>query len=173
MGNANLTFEETYTLLTEIEACLNSRPLVQTSSDPSNFEFISPGHFLVHDFLTQLPVPNYTNLKINTLSRWQLIQHLQQQFWKIWSRDYLSSLQVRNKWQKREPNIIKDRLVLVKEDNVPPLSWALARFKDVITGPDGLVRTATIVTSKGTTLQRPIQKLCPLPIGDCESDSEC
>ncbi|GFY09045.1 integrase catalytic domain-containing protein [Trichonephila clavipes] len=42
--NSNLTLEEFITLLAEIEAVINSRPLTPLSS---NFETLSPGHFLI------------------------------------------------------------------------------------------------------------------------------
>jgi hypothetical protein len=68
------TYEELYTLLTEIEACLNSRPLCSLSSDPHGSTYLSPGHFLICQPLTQLPSADYTNVKTNRLSRWQIFQ---------------------------------------------------------------------------------------------------
>jgi hypothetical protein len=75
-----VTYEELYTLLTEIEACLNFRPLCALSNDPHGFTYLSPGHFLIGQPLTQLPCTDYTDVKINRLSRWQLFQQQLQQF---------------------------------------------------------------------------------------------
>ena len=40
IGDSTLTFEEFYTLLKQIEACLNSRPLVPLSHDLSDQNFL-------------------------------------------------------------------------------------------------------------------------------------
>jgi hypothetical protein len=65
-----VTYEELSTLLAEIGACLNSRPLYALSSDPFNPKYLSLGHFLIGEPLTQLPSADYTNIKCNRLSRW-------------------------------------------------------------------------------------------------------
>nr|XP_012152397.1 PREDICTED: uncharacterized protein LOC105664067 [Megachile rotundata] len=46
IGDQRLTFEELYTLLTQVESCLNSRPLSPMSSDPTDFGPLTPGHVL-------------------------------------------------------------------------------------------------------------------------------
>src|SRR5687768_5630181 len=46
LGNALLTYEELSTVLSKIEACLNSRPLCAMSEDPNDFEALTAGHFL-------------------------------------------------------------------------------------------------------------------------------
>jgi len=52
-------------------------------------------------------------------------------------------------------------LVLVKEDNLPPLVWKKAVIIDMNSGRDGLVRVVTIRTATGT-FRRPIAKVCVL-----------
>lgn len=53
-------------------------------------------------------------------------------------------------------------LVLVKEDNTPPLHWILGRVTNVMPGRDDRVRIADIQTRDGVGT-RPITKLAPLP----------
>jgi hypothetical protein len=53
-------------------------------------------------------------------------------------------------------------LVLVKEDNLPPLVWKKAVISDIHAGRDGLIRVVTLRTAKGT-FRRPITKICLLP----------
>ena len=99
-----LTYEELYTLLTEIEAYLNSRPLCALSSDPFNPTCLSSGHFLIGEPLTYLLSIDYTNVKCNSRSRWETYQQLQE-FWKRWSSDYLQGLQQRQRWHRIFPNL--------------------------------------------------------------------
>jgi hypothetical protein len=82
VGETVLTYDELYTLLTRIEACLNSRPLVPMSNDPNDLTAITPGHFLIGEALTAPLEPDLIELKINRLSRHQLLERLRQHFWK-------------------------------------------------------------------------------------------
>lgn len=66
IGQTNLNYEELTTLLTRIEAILNSRPLVQADSD--DIPYISYGHFLVGRPLNALPEVDVTHLKSSTLT---------------------------------------------------------------------------------------------------------
>jgi len=75
------TYEEFGTLLVEIEACLNSRPLCALPNDPHT-SYLSPGHFLIGEPLTQLPTIDYSNIKMSRLSRWQTYQQQLQNYWK-------------------------------------------------------------------------------------------
>lgn len=74
IGETLLTFEETTTLLSQIEAILNSRPLEPLSDDPDDVSALTPGHFLIGSALTTIPEPCLTDLAISRLSRWQFIQ---------------------------------------------------------------------------------------------------
>ncbi|XP_033222745.1 uncharacterized protein LOC117176601 [Belonocnema kinseyi] len=55
IGDSTLTFEEMTTLLTQIEACLNSRPLIAQSDDPTYISALTPGHFLIGGPLHAVP----------------------------------------------------------------------------------------------------------------------
>lgn len=162
IGDHTLTFEEITTLLYQIEQCLNSRPLCPITSDPTDLNVLTPGHFLVGDSLLSPPSnPNEFD-SLNVLTRWQHVQRMLHHFWKRWQHEYLARLQQRPKWQSQNQNIKKDDLVLVIEDNLPPSRWVLGRILETHQGSDNLVRVVTI-KCKNTTLKRPITKIALLP----------
>lgn len=161
--NQTLTFEEMSTLLAQIEATLNSRPLCPMTSDPDDISSLTPSHFLLGGLPGHPPEDSLLSVPENRLNRWQRIQKLNQDFWHRWKKDYLNRLQTRPKWLQTRPNIEKDALVLIKDDNLPPTKWMLARVKETHEGQDGLTRVVTVRT-KNSTLVRPITKICVLPI---------
>jgi hypothetical protein len=161
-GNGKLTFEEFCTLLCQIEAVLNSRPICPLSNKPDNLQVLIPGHFLIGTSLLALPDHNVIDLPSNRLSRWSHVQQMVQRLWRCWSNGYLHQLQQRNKWKEIQPNVMIGDLVLVKEDDLPPLVWKKAVISDIHAGRDGLIRVVTLRTAKGT-FKRPITKICLLP----------
>jgi len=163
IGDTVLNYEEFSTLLTQIESCLNSRPLTQMSTDPSDLTALTPGHFLVGGILQSLPDADLTTEKMNRLTRFQLIQQLRQHFWNRWSTEFLSRLQQRPKWMDVKKDVSIGDLVVVKDDRFGPSKWPLARIIAVHPGADGHVRTVTLKTQDGEK-DRPIVKICLLPV---------
>jgi hypothetical protein len=123
VGTTSLNFEEFYTVLSQIEACLNPRPTTVLSSDPNDLQPLTPGHFLIGRPLNSIPEPNLLEVKPNLLMRWQLVQRLVQPFWMRWSSEYLSRLQQRSKWWAARTNIQVVDVVLVKDEHLPPMRW--------------------------------------------------
>ncbi|XP_065092638.1 uncharacterized protein LOC135713451 [Ochlerotatus camptorhynchus] len=155
-----LLHDEMQTVIVQVEAILNSRPLTPISNDPTDFEALTPGHFLVQRPLTAVPEPDLSHIPENRLSLWQKSQDFVQQ---IWSSQYLSDLHNRTKWTRRRNNISGDTMVLVKEDNLPPMKWKLGRVVEVHAGSDGNIRVVTVRTKDGL-FRRAISMICVLPI---------
>lgn len=163
LGNAILSFEEFATVLAQIEACLNSRPLHPLSTDPNDPNALTPSHFLIGENITAVPDSNYLEVNENRLSRFQRLQKLLQHFWQRWSQEYLAELQTRTKWKQRHNELLQPGiLVLIKEENAPPLKWLLGRIIEVHKGEDGVVRVVTLKTAHGL-FKRPASKLCVIP----------
>ncbi|KAJ8928095.1 hypothetical protein NQ314_019375 [Rhamnusium bicolor] len=114
------------------------------------------------DSLSAYPEKELLDVPDNRLSIWQKCVKIQQTFWKRWSVEYLNRLQNKPKWLSPSKNLIVNQVVLLKEDNTPPLRWPLARIVEIIPGADGKVRVVKLRTKDGI-FTRPIAKICPLP----------
>lgn len=90
MSQTPLHYEDFVTVLYQVEACLNSRPLFPFSSDPNDPQPLTPAHFLVGERLTVLPEHDYTELNENRLTKFQRLQKMTQNFWKRWSKEFIS-----------------------------------------------------------------------------------
>ncbi|XP_055844957.1 uncharacterized protein LOC129911250 [Episyrphus balteatus] len=161
IGASILTFEEMYTVLTQIEAILNSRPLCVISDNDLNP--LTPAHFLIGEPFTAVPEPTTLSTPLNRLSHWNHLQNMVQGFWKRWHVEYITTLQERSKWKTATPNLKPGDLVIIKEPNLPPTKWLLGKIEAATQGTDGRVRVATVKTNSGTFV-RPITKLALLPI---------
>ena len=94
VGPQKLTFEEMMTVLSQIEACLNSRPLTcATSHSEDGVDVLTPGHFLIGRPLCSLPSHDFSDENLALLKRWTLCQSLAQHWWQRWSSEYLQQLQ--------------------------------------------------------------------------------
>ncbi|XP_033361815.1 uncharacterized protein LOC117240067 [Bombus vosnesenskii] len=147
VGNELLTFEQFNTLVIEIEAVLNSRPLTPISTDPKDLLVLTPGHFLIGESLMSVRERDFRDTPSNRLSRWQHIQKLKQHFWKRWHKEYLNQFNNRSKWTKGGHNIQEGTIALLREDNVPSMHWPLGRVVKVHPGTDDIIRTVTVQTS--------------------------
>ncbi|XP_045541437.1 uncharacterized protein LOC123722922 [Papilio machaon] len=163
MSNSTLTFEEITTLLAQIEACLNSRPMSQLPTYPDDPFPLTPGHFLVGGPLVVVPDRDYKDFNITSLKRWQLTQRMLQEFWRKWSDEYLAQLQHRYKWkdQVAEPKI--GDVVLLREVDLPPAKWLFGVIIEKHAGLDNLTRVVS-VRCKGSIIKRPLSKLVVLPV---------
>jgi hypothetical protein len=166
IGQTSLTYEEMYTLLTGIEACLNSRPLCPLTEDPSDLNVLTPGHFLIGTAMTSPLEHQIVDVPQNRLTRWQHLEQMRQHFWNRWSKEYVGQLQERPKWQKGNSSAaIKEGDLVVLKEATPPLTWKLGRVTAVHPGADDIIRVATVKTDSGTT-KRAVRNLCVLPIDD-------
>ncbi|GBM62415.1 hypothetical protein AVEN_56053-1, partial [Araneus ventricosus] len=153
-----LNFEEMTTLLCQIEACINSRPLTPLSSDPSDISALTPGHFLIGSSLLDLPEPTNAQPKLPLSVRWQTIQDQRKQFWSRWSREYLHHLQHRPKWASPKRDLQVDDLVLVQDPVSSPLHWILGRIVKTFPGQDARTRVVAVRTRDGE-ITRSISKI--------------
>ncbi|KAK2577592.1 hypothetical protein KPH14_000909 [Odynerus spinipes] len=80
IGETRLTYEELYTILVQVESCMNSRPLCPISSGPMDLTPLTPGHFLIGDQMTALPHRELLEVPTNRLTRYEHLQYMFQHF---------------------------------------------------------------------------------------------
>lgn len=161
VSTASLTHEEFETVIIEIEAILNSRPLTPTSSDPNDLAALTPGHFLIGEPLTAQVDSRAVQSNNSLATRWKLVSQLKHEFWRRWSSEYLHQLQEKQKWKSSCENVKEGQMVVIKDDNLPVMSWPLGRILQTHEGNDGKVRVADVQTISGVK-RRPIHRLAPL-----------
>lgn len=163
ISDAKLNYEEFLTVVNLIEAIINSRPLTPLSTDVDDLAILTPGHFLIGRPITSIVEPSLISIPENRLTAWQRITKVNQLIWKSWSRDYLSHLQQRHKWQFEKANIKKGDLVLLKDDQAATGNWHRGIILEGFPGTDGKIRVIKIKTQTGI-YKRPISKVALLPM---------
>lgn len=165
IGPEKYTYEAMSTLLAEVEACMNSRPICAMADDPDDLTALTPAHFLIGEPL-KLPLPlRHEHPPKMAVGLYKQLQARINSFWEKWSTDYLSSLINRPKWKTEQENIRVGQLVLIKSEIIAPTYWAMGRIIAVKKSDDGCVRSARIKVFNGE-IERPIQKLIVLPVDE-------
>jgi len=114
-----LNDEGLLTLMCEVEAVINGRPITKVSEDSRDLEALSPNHLLLLRQGAVLPPGVFRREDNYSRRRWCQIQYLADQFWKRWSREYIPLLQKRQKWNNARLNLAVGDIVLVADETTP------------------------------------------------------
>ncbi|XP_066932794.1 uncharacterized protein [Clytia hemisphaerica] len=129
------------TVMTEVEAVLNSRPLTYVSNDPNDLEPLTPNHFLLGRPSSKPITSVDYEIRSAPRKKWKQVQSITNQFWDRWSKEYLATLTTRSKWRKTSSPALKEGdLVMMLEKNLVRSQWTLGRIKEVFKSSDGEVR---------------------------------
>lgn len=161
----SLNDESLKTMFCEVECVINSRPLtVECLNDPLSPKPLSPNNLLTTKNDVILPPPgNFEAADIYSRKYWRRVQHLTNEFWQRWKKEYLQALQPRPKWTKRTRNFQVDDVVLMKdEDSSRRNEWPMGIITNVKTDEKDTVRSVTLRTTKNEKVVRPINKLVML-----------
>ena len=175
-ANSRLDSSSLRTFFYEVMAIVNSRPLtVDNLNDPCGPEAMTPNHLLTMKSKILMPFPGkFESEDIYARKRWRRVQYLADQFWTRWKKEYLSNLQIRQKWNKTHRNVQIGDIVLLKDEDLVRCQWKLAKVVQTMPSQDNLVRKVRLLmaddtlTNKGkrvkaaSYLDRPIHKLAIL-----------
>uniref|UniRef100_A0A0M3HFV7 DUF5641 domain-containing protein n=1 Tax=Ascaris lumbricoides TaxID=6252 RepID=A0A0M3HFV7_ASCLU len=173
VGRRLLEEDELRTVLTEVEAIVNERPLTYVADD--SMEYIRPIDFLSpYAQITFRVKEPQEGLAISShreqlLQQWKTSQKTLNRFWKTWSDMYLNTLRQRTQSEHRHPRSCSARtprlneIVLIKED-APRSVWKLARVLCTVASADHAVRAVKLKLANGRECTRPINLIAPLEV---------
>ncbi|XP_065060581.1 uncharacterized protein LOC135687855 [Rhopilema esculentum] len=188
IGRSYLTQIELNTILIEVEAVINSRPITYVYDDTDGISYpLTPCQLINGRNLSLLPQDRYYEM----LSTYEVLSKrakyhktLLQQFTKRWKKEYLTGIMeaYRPKDKREEPVISVGDIVLLKDDDTKRTFWKLCKILELIEQivhndcTDGRVRSAKIQIagerSKGKVFRRPLKLLVPLEIACKEPNTE-
>jgi hypothetical protein len=172
-NGSQLNDESLLTFICEAESIVNSRPLsVDNLGLSDSLEALTPNHLLTRKSKVLLPPPGvFQKEDVYLRKHWRRVQHLCNEFWVRWKKEFVHSLQERQKWLKPRHNLGVGDVVIIAEEETPRNCWPLARVINAEKDEDGLVRMVKLkvgdrqATEQGrrknplATLERPVHKL--------------
>jgi len=172
LGRTCATLESLQTIVIEVEALLNDRPLTYVSSDVSDLEPITPSHLLQGRRITTLPYskveddevtdPDFgddSQIRHRAKTQAIVVKH----FWSRWRHEYLTALRETHRKTGNNVQQVKVGDVVLVHDNTTRVNWKHAVIESLNKGGDGMIRSANIRTATGRT-NRPIARLYPLEV---------
>ncbi|KAM4588914.1 uncharacterized protein PAE49_003301 [Odontesthes bonariensis] len=164
-GHTRLTHEVLSTLMAEVMAIMNARPLVPVSSDPDEPTVLTPAMLLTQKMSTvSAPSGNFQMAELHG-KQWKHVQCLANTFWKRWRRDYLSTLQGRRKWTEERPSVRAGDIVLLKDSQAHRNEWPVGVIVNTLPSGDKRIRKVQVkIIRDGTVkvLLRPISEIVVL-----------
>ncbi len=160
---SHLSHEVLTTLMAEITAIMNARPLIPVSSDPESLLILTPAMLLTLKTGSAPPPPSGSFEEAHLIREaWKQVQGLADMFWNRWKHEYLTTLQIRHKWQGRRPNLQEGDIVLLKDNQAKRNQWSTGLITKTFPGEDGLVRKVQVeIVKDGTrkTFSRPVTEV--------------
>ncbi|XP_055622808.1 uncharacterized protein LOC129766312 [Toxorhynchites rutilus septentrionalis] len=158
------------TIMLEAEAIINSRPLTYVPLEAPEAEALTPNHFLLYGS-TGIKQPSTDQVNGNTLQdSWKLAQHIRDEFWRRWVREYLPTLTRRTKWFEATKPLEPGDLVIIIDEQARS-RWERGRILKTFPDTSGQVRRAIVQTARGV-FARPAVKLAVLDVRGNEGSPE-
>lgn len=149
---SRLTHEVLSTLMAEVMAIMNARPLLPVSTDPENPTVLTPAMILTQKMSAlAAPCGHFDTSHLHE-KQWKQVQCLADTFWKRWRGEFLSSLQSRRKWTENRPNIKVGDVVLFKDSLVQRNEWPVGLIVNTVQSQDAKICKVK-VAKQGTFLR--------------------
>ena len=149
--------------MVETDSIINSRPLtVETIGDPNSLVPLSPSNILTMKSGVVMPPPgNFGTADMYCRKRWRRVQHIANEFWSRWRKEFLSNLQQRQKWNRNRRNFMVGDIVLLNNES-DRNEWPMAKIIEIEPDKYGNVRAVKLKLNNSKNsecLRRPITKI--------------
>lgn len=163
LGKSCFDFDQLTTILTEIEALINSRPLTFSYDSHEEPAVLTRSHFICGKRLTVLPQAeggHVNSTRVEILKFWAHRQRVMDNFWTRWSKEYLLNLRSAHCANIAAPSTLCEKeIVIVQDDKLPRLFWKTGQIMKCFVGKDGHVRSCKVRLPNGSEIVRPVQLL--------------
>jgi ribonuclease HI/transposase InsO family protein len=169
VGNQLVNDRTLRTVIYEVAAMQNARPLTQLSVDPSDEEPLTPNHFLFGGSRAYVPLAlsELQDLRISS-KQFRQGQQILDHLWSRWTKELSPELIQREKWFVHKDSLSIGDLVLVHDPNNIRGQWPVGRVVEIMKSSDNVPRVVKLALSRGRgELVRAISSLVPLIV---ESD---
>ncbi|XP_038823288.1 uncharacterized protein LOC120023350 [Salvelinus namaycush] len=164
-GSTRLTHEVLSTLMSEVMAIINARPLVSVSTDPDMPAILTPSMLLTQKTSATSAPSGYFSMNDLHGKQWKQVQCLADTFWKRWRQEYLTTLQRRRKWTAEKPNVKVGDVVLLKDSQAHRNDWPVGLVVKTFPSTDKKVRKVELkIVKQGAAkvFLRPISEIVVL-----------
>ena len=173
LRNSRLSFEELGTVLVDVEAVLNSRPLTYVYDEME--ERLTPSHLVIGRRILSSPSisssVNSGDKEESLTKRARFLQRTLDHFWNRWRSEYLTELREHHRYSKElscRREIQVEDIVCIHDNKIPRQSWRLGKVERLLPGQDGHVCSAVVRVKSGNSVlsewRRPLQRLYPLEV---------
>ena len=170
--------EALHTLLIEVEAIVNSRPMItETINEAQSHVPLSPSNLpTMKSKVVMLPPGNFGLADAYCRKRWRRTQHIVNEYWARWHKEFIQTLQERKPYRSKRRNFQKGDIVLLKAD-YNRNNWPFARIIETFPDKHGIMRTIKLrlgdaVGAEQRELVQPITKIVLLVEGDSPTESK-
>ncbi|XP_069357578.1 uncharacterized protein [Maniola hyperantus] len=169
---------ELSTVMKEIEAVVNTRPLTHIDAELDHIlkpaDFLAVGKCITVENTRKEPLAEGTVTKRELVKGWKRALKIQEEFREMFSNRYLLSLRERYQHSHRDPRVTsklepqEGQIVQIKGEHPNRESWRVGKITKLMKGKDGFSRTAKVKVDNSEYI-RSISHLYPLEMDEQEA----
>jgi hypothetical protein len=174
-----VTYDELRTIIAEIEAVVNCRPLCYLYSDDIE-EALTPSHLLSGKRLISanrtFPDEILDETPKSLTNRVRYLRTLTEHYERRWKHEYLTELREYQRCHNKLPakQLKPGDIVLISDEKLPRNRWRMGKVEELIASKDQHVRACKLKVHtenrKVAFLRRPVNKLCYFEVSSEEEN---